>query len=46
VRARDLYPTWTSEADMHAKHHYRKALSGIRVTRDTKDVGMLNLRSP
>lgn len=45
VRARDLYPVWTTKGQLVAAHHHSDLLSGIRVTRSMKDVGRLNLKS-
>lgn len=43
VRARDLYPSWTSMTDAVVTHRHSKALSRIRVTRSVKDLGTLTL---
>jgi hypothetical protein len=45
VRARDLYPVWTTRASSVATHKYSKSLSRIRVTRSIKNMGNLNLVS-
>jgi len=45
VRARDLYPVWTTKTKMVATHHYSEELSRIRVTRSVKDIGRINLKS-
>jgi hypothetical protein len=43
VRARDLYPIWTTRGNGVASHQYSKSLSRIRVTRSIKNIGNLNL---
>ena len=43
VRARDLYPTWTTMTDAVVTHHESAVLSRIRVTRSVKDLGALDL---
>jgi hypothetical protein len=43
VRARDLYPTWTTPAHARPVHHYDERLGQIRVTDQMKDIGGLNL---
>lgn len=43
VRARDLYPIWTTKDKVIATHHYSRALSNIRVTTSIKDLGNIRL---
>ena len=43
VRARDLYPVWTNPKFVRPMHHFRDALSGIRVADAVKNLGDLNL---
>lgn len=43
VRARDLYPVWTTPAYARPEHHVDRSLSQIRVTNTIKDLGDLSL---
>ena len=43
VRMRDLYPVWVSPHCIRPKHHYSKALSGIRVADKVKNLGELDI---
>jgi hypothetical protein len=43
VRARDLYPVWTSPTFAKPTHHFTASLSRIRVADSIKDLGDLDL---